>query len=132
MMASNFSFPSRERLKSRKKIQHLFSKGQSCAAYPLVLVWLETEECEARVQMAVSVSKKKFKKAVDRNRIKRQLREVWRLNKTEVIAQIAQQNQYYACMLIYIANEHLPYERLEKSMNKILKKWAGAVFISDE
>ncbi|MEM1325402.1 MAG: ribonuclease P protein component [Bacteroidota bacterium] len=126
-MSATFSFPSREHLKSRKKIQYLFSNGQSCAAYPIVLVWSVTDESDAHIQMAVSVSKKKFKKAVDRNRLKRQLREVWRLNKASIITQAKQQNQYYACMLIYTAKEHLPYDRLNKSMIKVIKKWSSAI-----
>jgi ribonuclease P protein component len=130
-MSSKFTFPSQEHLKSQKKIQQLFSTGHSCAAYPMVLVWQVTDVGTVPVQMAVSVSKKKFKKAVDRNRIKRQMREVWRLHKHEITEQIAQQNQHCACMIIYTAKEFLPYQKIEKSMRKIIKKWSSTIAPSE-
>ena len=79
----DFTFKRGERLKSRKVIEQLFKRGQSFAQYPLRIVWVDMEErrSEFPAQFALSVSKKKFKRAVDRNRIRRLVREAYRLNK---------------------------------------------------
>ncbi len=79
----DFTFKRAERLKSRKVIEQLFKQGQSFAQYPLRIVWVEMAEprSEFPAQFALSVSKKKFKRAVDRNRIRRLVREAYRLNK---------------------------------------------------
>ncbi len=78
-----FTFKKAERLKSRKVIELLFKDGKSFGAYPLRLVFLKNEEprSNAPVQFTVSVPKRSFKSAVARNRIKRKVREAWRLNK---------------------------------------------------
>ena len=79
----DFTFKRAERLKSRKVIEQLFKQGQSFAQYPLRIVWVEMAEprSEFPAQFALSVSRKKFKRAVDRNRIRRLVREAYRLNK---------------------------------------------------
>ncbi|MEN0051813.1 MAG: ribonuclease P protein component [Bacteroidota bacterium] len=116
------TFSKNERLKSTKTIEQLFRKGNSFAKYPLRLVWLEQEnKVDAPVQITFSVPKKKFKKAVDRNRIKRQIREAWRLNKHELLEQIPSKS--YAFMLIYTAKEPFIYADIEKSMKKIIHKF---------
>ncbi|MEM8524163.1 MAG: ribonuclease P protein component [Bacteroidota bacterium] len=117
-----YTFSKSERLKSTKTIEQLFKKGNSFAKYPLRLVWLKQEgELDAQVQVTFSVPKKKFKKAVDRNRIKRQMREVWRLNKHQLYEQLPKQS--FAFMFIYTAKEPFPYLELEKSMKKIIHKF---------
>lgn len=122
-MSKRFLFPKKERLKSRKIIQALFKKGQSYAVYPLRLVWLkktDTADDKPDIQITVSVSKRKFKKAVMRNRIKRQMREAWRLNKPT----LKEENKTtYYCMLIYTAAETLPYKDIERSLQRLLRKW---------
>lgn len=78
----SFTYPKNERLKSKTTIGLLFSEGKSVSKYPLRLVYREAEEnSEEKIKLGVSVSKKYFKKAVHRNRIKRLLRECYRLNK---------------------------------------------------
>jgi ribonuclease P protein component len=79
----DFTFKRGERLKSRKVIEQMFKRGQSFAQYPLRIVWVDMEErrSDFPAQFALSVSKKKFKRAVDRNRIRRLVREAYRLNK---------------------------------------------------
>ncbi|MBR0243080.1 MAG: ribonuclease P protein component [Bacteroidaceae bacterium] len=72
------SFPKSERLCSRKAIEALFASGnRSFTAFPLRVVYRQAEE----TQLLISVSKRHFKHAVDRNRAKRQIREAWRLNR---------------------------------------------------
>ncbi len=78
----SYSFPKEERLRSKKLITELFRTGSSFNLYPLRFVLLKhSEPSETPAQVLISVSKKYFKKAVDRNRLKRQIREAYRLNK---------------------------------------------------
>ena len=77
-----FTYPKKEKLKSKTTIDLLFSEGNSVSKFPLRLVYVENKEENAELmKMGVSVSKKYFKKAVDRNYFKRVLRETYRLNK---------------------------------------------------
>ena len=78
----NFTYSKAEKLKSKTTIDLLFSKGKSVSKYPLRLVYLEGDfGDDLPIKIGVSVSKKHFKKAVDRNYFKRVLRETYRLNK---------------------------------------------------
>ena len=99
----DFSFKRGERLKSRKEIARLFQKGQSFGQYPLRLIWLEKKEKEGDfpIQLAVSVPKKKFKKAYQRNRIKRQIKEAYRLQRTHLYTQLEVEGRSFSWMLIY-------------------------------
>lgn len=119
------TFKRGERLKSRKVIEQLFKAGESFAIYPLRLVFIKNEAplSQYPIQFTVSVSKKRFKKAVDRNRIKRQIREAWRLNKASIYEALADQEAQYAFMIIYTAKEHMPFSKIERSMVKINKKF---------
>ena len=82
--ASRFTFKKEERICSDKLLNELFSgKAASLSSYPIHCVWMkvEDESCVPAVRVLVSVSKRKFKHAVDRNRVKRQMREAYRLGK---------------------------------------------------
>ncbi len=117
----NFTYGKKEKLKSKKLIDQLFSEGQSVSAFPLRLVFLETPLEEAIVaKTGVSVSKRHFKTAVDRNRIKRLMREAYRLNKTNYFNKISTQ---YAFMILYIGKEKPTYQQVEKKMNVLFDKF---------
>lgn len=123
----NFTFTREERLKSRKVIEQLFKEGNSFAQYPLRVVWSEMEERKSDfpVQFALSVSKKKFKRAVDRNRIRRLVREAYRLNKHILYEKLTDQQQatsdkQIALMVIYTGAEILSFEEIEKAMRGLL------------
>lgn len=91
-----------ERLSSRKIIGSLFEEGSSLYSYPFTIAWMEsdpTQQYPARV--AISVPKKRLKRAVDRNRVKRVVREAWRHNKTVLYEALEQQNITIVLMLIY-------------------------------
>ncbi|WP_339664959.1 ribonuclease P protein component, partial [Maribacter arcticus] len=75
------SFGKKEKLKSKKLFTQLFEEGKGVSVYPLKLIYICTEKKEAPIQTGVTVSKRNFKSAVKRNRIKRLLRESYRLNK---------------------------------------------------
>lgn len=124
-MFSQTSFKKTERLKSRTTIAQLFSKGKSFGCFPLRLVWIEIDNPhnDYPIKTSFSVSKKKFKNAVDRNRIKRQMREAWRLNKQVLYDSIEDSNKHYAFMIIYTANVPLEYARIDKNMRKMIEKF---------
>lgn len=115
------TYSKKEKLKSKKLIEQLFTEGQSVSSYPLRLVFLKTNFNEKVIaKTGVSVSKKNFKKAVDRIRIKRLLREVYRLNKTYYFNNITTQ---YALMILYIGKNIPTYTELERPMNKLFEKF---------
>ena len=120
-----FSYNKKEKLKSKKLIDQLFNEGQSVTAFPLRLVYLPTVFDENMVaKTGVSVSKRNFKNAVDRNRIKRLLRESYRLNKTSYFNNITTQ---YAFMILYIGKDKPTLAQVETKMNLLFEKFLKKV-----
>jgi ribonuclease P protein component len=116
----SFEFPSEQRLKSRKTITHLFTKGSGFMAYPFRVMWCRQDEsAKSSLQMAVSVPKRNFKHAVDRNLLKRRSREAWRLHKADLPTHPDKKN--IAFMLIYVAKEKLSYQDIERGIEKTIK-----------
>ena len=119
-----FSFGKKDKLKSKKTIEKLFSEGKSISVYPLRLVYLQTDfEDNVMTKTGVSVSKRNFKNAVDRNRIKRLIREVFRLNKHQYFNNISTQ---YAFMILYIGNDKPTFELTNSAMDKLFDKFLKA------
>jgi len=123
----NHSFKKGERLKRRKLIGRMFNReGSSFAVYPLRIICLETElDSDFPAQFALSVPKRAFPKAAHRNRIRRQIREAYRLNKHSLYEVLQDHNKQYAIMLIYTAKKPLPYADIEKAVRKIIRKLNG-------
>ncbi len=124
-----FSYGKEEKLKSKKLIEALFIERQSVAKYPLRLAFkkLETEDVnlkKSELQVAVSVSKKHFKKAVDRNYFKRVLRENYRLNKHLILDKISGK---YALMLLYQTKDRLTYEEINEKTIQLFEKFVAKV-----
>ncbi|WP_084523800.1 ribonuclease P protein component [Adhaeribacter aquaticus] len=120
----SYSFPKEERLHSKKLITELFSKGSSFNLYPLRFVYLTNPEpVSTPPQILVSVSKKYFKKAVDRNRIKRQMREAYRLQKPFFF--LNNSFKIYTLAIIYIGKEKNPFNIIRKKLNSGLERLQG-------
>ena len=118
------TFARAERLKSRKVIGGLFKGGASLVAYPLRVVWTPLPADfapDAPSQVSISVSKRLFKTAVARNRLKRQIREAYRLQKAAFYDKLA--GRRMALMLMYIAKEPLSYAEIEAGVRKMIRKF---------
>ena len=114
------TFNKQERLKSRKLIQQLFAEGKSLNAFPLRLMYLPHDhESPFKIQAGVTVSKRNFKKAVQRNRIKRKVREAYRKNKEIVYA--SEDTKKHIFMFIYQGNTELEYRAIEDKMKELLR-----------
>ena len=121
----NFTYPKAEKLKSKTTINLLFSKGKSVAKYPLRLVYISGDFGEnTPIKMGVSVSKKHFKNAVDRNYFKRVLRETYRLNKHLLLDNL---NEPYAFMFLYQTKDRLSYEEINKKTIQLFEKFLEAI-----
>lgn len=116
------TFPKKEKLKSKKLIEQLFTEGKSVSAFPLRLIYLPTTFNDGIIfKTGISVSKRNFKKAVDRNYIKRLLREVYRVNKTTYFNNISTQ---YAFMILYIGKEKPTFTQVETQMKRVFEKFS--------
>ena len=115
----NFKYPKQEKLKSKNTIDLLFSEGKSVCKYPLRLVYVENPSEEDVLKFGVSVSKKYFKKAVDRNYFKRVLRECYRLNKHLLLENIEKK---YAIMFFYQTKDRLSYQEINHKTVLLFEK----------
>ena len=121
----NFSYSKNEKLKSKTTIGLLFSEGKSVSKYPLRLVYRQAEEnSEEKIKIGVSVSKKYFKRAVDRNYFKRVLRETYRLNKHLLLDNI---QHPYSLMFFYQSKDKLSYEEINTKTIQLFEKFLSQV-----
>ncbi len=120
----NNTFGKDEKLKKKKYFDALFQHGKGFTTYPVRIIYLPftaqnfenlDENLPTKSQFAVAVPKKKFKHATDRNRIKRQIREAYRLNKSVLPIP-------YAIIIVYLSKEKVKYSIIEKSVKECLKQ----------
>jgi len=122
-----YTYSKKDKLKSQKLIEKLFSEGKSMAAYPLRMVYLKTDvEKEATFKAGVSVSKRNFKKAVQRNRIKRLMREAYRGHKNTCFNN---SSNTFALMILYIGKEEVEFASVNTQMQRLLEKFANKELI---
>ena len=119
-----YRFRKNERLKSNEKIASLFSTGHTITAPPLKLFYLEEPDNACSVKIAFTVPKKSFKKAVTRNRIKRLLREAYRLNKADYFNNI---EGNFAFLILYLGKEVPDFNGLEANMNRLFEEFKKKV-----
>ena len=125
----------RERMVSRKLIETLFSGGgsQSMAAFPLRVVYVNKERAhgEVPVQILISVPKKRFKHAVDRNRVKRQVREAYRLHKQVLYEALANEEKLLMAF-VWLADEHRSTQDVEKRVVSLMQRMAEKLVVRDK
>lgn len=131
-MSERLKFPKSSRLHQRKLIESVFETGISCTAFPLRGVYAffpqDGNGALDGIRLAVMVSSRTWKRAVDRNRIKRLCREAWRLDQhtlKDILKEKIAANQQLALVCIYVHKELPALEQLRKSMLKLCRKIAG-------
>lgn len=112
-----------ERLYGKREFEELMSSGKSFMVYPLRVIWrLESRGADnPPVRIAVSVSKRRFKRAVKRNRVKRLVREAYRLHKYGFHA-LVPTGQTLDLLFIYVHDELPDYARIEKAIVHAIRK----------
>lgn len=121
----SFSFPKKEKLKSKKLIEQLFAEGIGVTNYPIKLVYLKTNfEDDSKCKVGVTASKRNFKSAVKRNRIKRLMRESYRLNKHLIFNNI---EGNFAFMFLYLGKEMPSQSKITDAMIPLMRKFIDEI-----
>jgi len=122
-VAKQFTLGKKERLKSRKLIGQLFEHGKKMVVAPYRILYLLSGSVEhPSLVFGTGVSVKNFKKAVDRNRVKRLTREAYRLQKKELEEKIKKSKSQLSVFFIYTGKELPEYDEVYKQTGTALKK----------
>jgi len=122
-MTGTFSYNKFEKLKSRKQIELLFAQGKSISSFPVKVFYLQVEHIpEHPVQVGVGVSARNFKKAVDRNTIKRRMREAYRLHKLPLHEHLKTEQKSVAVFILWIDKQLPTTAALNDLMPTVVEK----------
>lgn len=128
-MQPPYTFKKAERLCNRKLIGKLFSSGHSFYFYPFKIIYLVADQNEQTVflesypaQVLFTISKRRFRRAVDRNRLKRLMREGYRKNKHELYQALQEPKVNLALGFLYTGKEILPYNEIETKIKAAIKR----------
>lgn len=123
-----YKFKKEERLCSKKLLDELFRNGSSFLVYPFRVVHLTTDHSNvAQAQIVIGVSKRRFKRAVDRNLIKRRIREAYRLNKESLLYSFLQEKNLHLTFAVhFVGKEISDYKFIEKKLKVALIQLAKA------
>ena len=125
-----YTFKKSERLSSKKAIEFLYTKGKAKNFFPLRIIVLKNKVATPYpVRFMVSVPKKKFKRAVDRNRLKRLIREAWRLNKHILYEQMKEKNLFADVMFLYTSNEKTDLKEIQKKLPAVFNFVMGIISV---
>jgi|SRR3954471_14008651 len=119
------TFSKNERLCSKPLIDKLIQKGNSFNGFPFKISWMEIQESTVPVKILISVPKRKFKKAVDRNRIKRLIREAYRKNKQVLIDCLEEKKIIF--LLVYTSKTIIDYTETEAKIKEVLIRLGNEV-----
>ena len=116
------TFPLKEHLKSKSIIEQLYANGTSVTAFPLRAVFLEqeSEKQEPTAAILISVAKKRFRHAVDRNLVKRRIREAYRTSKHPFVEALENKGKKMAVAILYIDTKHNSTTFIKRKMEKLL------------
>lgn len=123
--AERFTLSKEERICSKKLINELFTgNGRSMTAFPLRVVFMKRTivDDQPRAAMLVSVPKRYFKHAVDRNRVKRQVREAFRRNKSIITQNLTDDHEAVAMAFVWLTDEKFPSSEIENRMVRLLTR----------
>jgi len=123
IMNQLYSFPKSEHLCGEKIITHLFTKGNAFIVYPLRVVYnFDKLSDNSLDNILVSVPKKRFKRAVKRNRIKRLMREAFRLNKNSLISLLIENKQHICIAFQYVSDVEMEYDVIENKIKIAIER----------
>jgi ribonuclease P protein component len=119
------TFTKAERLSSKVAIDKLFETGKSFHSAPFKICWLETIGSKSPAQIVISIPKRLFKKAVERNRLKRLIREAYRKNKKLLYEKL--ENKKVHLMFIYTSNKMVEYKEMEEKIIVALQRLSKSI-----
>ena len=123
MNRNKHTFPKNERLSWKRHIDRLFQEGASFVVFPLRVIYLpiDKDDSDASVSMLVSVAKKRLKHAVNRNYIKRRVRESYRLRKHDLMCLYSEKNKKLLLAFLYLDNTNSSFEKIDRAMTKVIQ-----------